>query len=435
MDILIYLDQQNTRTTYIFNHIFNHILGLNIEFTSDSIFFTNSQLPKINYSKKAFSDELFFYSSSLLFEDDISPQNLTISLYRQVQILFLCNKSVLPFDPFAASFYMLTRYEEYLPHKKDKIGRFSFDQSVAYKNNFLTTPVVDKWILFIKEKLLDKFPKIIFKKQKFNFINTVDIDNAYSYLEKGFFRTLGSTIKDILCLNSQNIIERFKVIFLNKKDPYDTYDELLRIHKSYGLNTIFFFLLGDYDKYDKNIHYLNQKLREKIKFISEYCDVGIHLSFSSINNNSSIFVEIDRLRKILNTEITKNRQHYLYLNIPHNYRNLIQAGIKSDYSMGYPAHPGFRAGTSYNFYFYDLEKNISTNLLLYPLSVMDVSLNSYLKLNPEKSNELIQQIINNIKSVNGTFMSLWHNESLNYNNKWKGWDSVYENMIRYIYDE
>ena len=67
MDLLIYLEKQNSRTTYIFNHIFNHILGLDIGFTSDLNSFRNTEIPKINYSKKSFSDELFFYSLELLF--------------------------------------------------------------------------------------------------------------------------------------------------------------------------------------------------------------------------------------------------------------------------------------------------------------------------------------------------------------------------------
>ncbi len=82
----------------------------------------------------------------------------------------------------------------------------------------------------------------------------------------------------------------------------------------------------------------------------------------------------------------------MYLNIPHNYRNLIQSGIRSDYSMGFPTHPGFRAGTSHNFYFFDLEKNKKTDLLVYPLSVMDVSLNKIFRVKfQKKSFELIKK--------------------------------------------
>ena len=65
---------------------------------------------------------------------------------------------------------------------------------------------------------------------------------------------------------------------------------------------------------------------------------------------------------------------------------------------------------------------------------MDISLNQYLKMSPESSLTLIKDIISHVKHVKGTFISIWHNESLYYKEKWLHWDSVYENMIKYIMD-
>src|SRR5204863_517356 len=42
-----------------------------------------------------------------------------------------------PFDIFAASFYLLSRYEEYLPHQKDIYGRYAHQNSLAFKENVL----------------------------------------------------------------------------------------------------------------------------------------------------------------------------------------------------------------------------------------------------------------------------------------------------------
>ena len=126
--------------------------------------------------------------------------------------------------------------------------------------------------------------------------------------------------------------------------------------------------------------------------------------------------------------------HFIKINIPYHYRNLIKNKIHHDYSMGFPSSPGFRAGTAYNFYFFDLLDNISTDLLLHPFSVMDVSLRDYLSLNQDESSSLIKVIIDNIHQVNGTFISIWHNESLSYSDSWKNWDSVYENMIKFTID-
>ena len=84
MDILIYLESDNARVKYIFEHIFQHILGLDIVFTYDKHSFIKSESPKINYSKTAFSNELFFYSSDFLLN-----QNLKFNDFSFVITLFL----------------------------------------------------------------------------------------------------------------------------------------------------------------------------------------------------------------------------------------------------------------------------------------------------------------------------------------------------------
>tara|TARA_B100001250_G_scaffold270070_1_gene233066 strand:- start:9073 stop:10386 length:1314 start_codon:yes stop_codon:yes gene_type:complete len=435
MDLLVFLERDSPRVKYIFHHVFHHVLGLNIEFTQDESLFLSSSQPKLNYSKQPFADELFFYASDFIFQNNIETANLEFSTYKGIKIFFLCKNSSLPFDPFSASFFMLSRYEEYLPHNKDKIGRFDVKDSIAFKNEFLTKPVVDHWIVFVKEKLLFRFPQLSFKENKFQFINTIDVDNAYAYLEKGLLRTIGAVLKDILQFRFSSIKRRIGVLFFNKKDPYDTYRYLLSVNNKYNLKTIFFFLLGDYGFYDRNIHYTNVKLKQQIQEISNYCDIGIHSSMRSVDDHRQTAVEIERLESIINKRVTVNRQHFLFLDIPFNYRNLINAGIEYDYSMGFPTHPGFRAGTSFPFYFFDLENNTPTNLLLYPFSVMDISFNNYLNMNPIMSLELIKEIIDNVHRVNGKFISIWHNESLHNEDKWIDWNCIYEDMINYIINE
>lgn len=435
MDLLVFLERDSSRVQYIFQHIFHNVLGLDIEFTQDQDLFIKSLQPKINYSKKPIADELFFYASDFIFQNNIEPQNLHFSLYKDVTVFFLCKNSSLPFDPFAAAFYMLSRYEEYLPHNKDKVGRFEVKDSIAFKNNFLIMPVVDHWIIFLKEKLLGRFPNISFKENNFHFINTVDVDNAYAYLEKGFFRTIVALFKDLFQFRFHYVWGRLGVLFFNKKDPYDTYSQLLNIHNKYNLKTIFFFLLGDYGFYDRSVHFGSYKLKKQIQEISNDCEIGIHSSMKSIFNPRKTIIEINRLENIINKKIIKNRQHFLCLDIPFNYRNLIHSGIEHDYSMGFPTQPGFRAGTSFPFYFFDLEEDFTTNLLLHPFSVMDVSFNKYLNTDPIVSLDLIKQIIDSVKNVNGQFISIWHNESLHNMYQWKGWNFIYEDMIRYIVNE
>ena len=107
------------------------------------------------------------------------------------------------------------------------------------------------------------------------------------------------------------------------------------------------------------------------------------------------------------------------------------AGIEEDYSMGYPDHIGFRAGTSTPHRFYDLTEDCITSLIVYPFALMDVSLKNYLFLSPEKAAEEIKKVLDSVKAVKGTFMMIWHNESLSSRGEWKGWRSVFERMLVY----
>jgi hypothetical protein len=126
-----------------------------------------------------------------------------------------------------------------------------------------------------------------------------------------------------------------------------------------------------------------------------------------------------------------SRQHYLMLSFPHTYQQLQKLGIREDYSMGYAANSGFRAGTFTPFRFYDLTTECETTLVIHPFAVMDVTLRHYLKLTPDDALERIKQLIDKVRKVDGTFTSLWHNESLSEHGVWKGWRGIFEGMVEY----
>ena len=106
-------------------------------------------------------------------------------------------KYVLPFDPFAASFYMVSRYEEHLPFIKDKHDRFEAAQSLAFQKGFLHKPIVNIYAKKIREILAEAFPELQFKDKKYEYVSTIDIDNAWAFKEKGFLRTTGALLRSL----------------------------------------------------------------------------------------------------------------------------------------------------------------------------------------------------------------------------------------------
>jgi len=428
MDILVYSHSLSPRLRYIFKQIFSSILKIDIVFTEDKEFFINSDSFKISYTHRPLCNELFFKSTDLLFQKSILNQEISVFEYKSFPCFFPCEGSCLPFDPFASSFFMLSRYEEYLPQIKDKFGRFEAKESFAFKNGFLNKPVVDIWSNMIKEEVVNYYPKFHFPNKSYRFLNTIDIDNAYAYLEKGWLRNLGGFFRDVI--QRRNPLKRLKVIF-TKKDPYDTFNQLLYLHKQYNLNTTFFFLLADYGINDKNVPVTSRRLISQIQQVSDYCNVGLHTSFASLSKNKKLKLELNRLMDIIHTEVLYTRQHFIKLDIPRMYRNLVKFGVKHDFSMGFASKPGFRAGTCNPYLFYDLDLENETDLSIHPFVIMDVTLNDYMNLSPSESLSLIKEIINEVKNVNGDFISIWHNESLNFQDRWSGWKGVYEEMIKY----
>src|SRR5262245_25691600 len=118
--LLVYVPKNTPRLHYIFDFIFNEILGVEFRITTDKDEFIKSDLPKVNYSTTQFDSEIFVPAANLVFEKGIREQEVSFNIWNDVPVLFYSHpRYEFPFDLFAASFYMLTRYEEYLPHVRD----------------------------------------------------------------------------------------------------------------------------------------------------------------------------------------------------------------------------------------------------------------------------------------------------------------------------
>lgn len=227
-----------------------------------------------------------------------------------------------------------------------------------------------------------------------------------------------------------NVWNRFAVTFNIKKDPFDTFQQIINIRKEKNIKTIFFFLIGDYTTFDTNVSASKNKFRLLIKEMVDYALVGLHPSYFTMTNASLLKKEKLRLEGIINMPIQRSRQHYLRFSLPETYQNLIDLEVEEDYSMGYASNVGFRAGTCTPFYFYDLDFEIQTPLKVFPFALMDTTLNDYMKLTPRQSLGRIRDLKNEVKAVNGSFITLFHNESLSDYDRWKGWKRLYDSMIK-----
>ncbi|CAI8157638.1 MAG: Uncharacterised protein [Polaribacter sp. SA4-10] len=429
--ILIYTHKITPRIRFVFKHILTRILLISVDFTSKIEDFVAHNGPKMSYTKSPLGSEIFVRSSNIMFEQGVNDLEINVAKWEETICFFNAgSKSSIPYDIFAASFYLITRYEEYLPHVKDIHGRFTAEQSLAYEHNFLEKPVIDIWAYKFLAKLKEKFPEYSYPKRNYEFISTIDVDNAFAFKHKSLLRSTGAFLKDLYKFNFLNIFNRLAVLINIRKDPFNNFEELLKYKNKYNVRTLFFFLIADYTTFDTNVSASKNKFRLLIKSIVDYARVGLHPSYFTMQNSQLLKKEKQRLEEITNIPVKRSRQHYLRFSLPETYQNLIDLEIEEDYSMGYASNVGFRASTCTPFYFYDLDFEIQTPLKVFPFALMDTTLNDYMNLTPKQSLGRIRDLRNEVKDVDGTFITLFHNESLSDYLRWKGWKTLYESMLK-----
>ena len=427
--ILFYTEKITPRVDYTVRLFFESILKANVTITDNYEEFNRSELPKINYSEKEPVSGISVKPHGLLAAEKIEKFDIPEDWFDPEMTFFTPGKT-LPFDVFSAAFYLASRYEEYIITERDQYGRFHAEQSILYSSRLLKKPLVNIWAELIAESISHEYPDFIWPERKFSFLSTVDIDNAWAIKNKGFVRAFGALLKSIFKANFRDFLERIQVLSGLAKDPYYNYDYLNSVFERNEEKVIFFFLLGDYNRYDKGISYKNQEFRKLIRETSKKYKTGIHPSFYSTTDKSGKIQQTEkaRLEEIAGESVVISRQHYLKISFPETQRTLIKNGILVDYSLGYASQIGFRAGICTPFFFYDLEHESQTRLLLVPFHVMDVTLRQYLKYSEDRATVEILDLMDEVSKVKGTFVSVWHNESVSDRHEWKGWRKIFETM-------
>lgn len=426
--ILIYSTAFTARLQYTSSFIFKELLATDVVACSEIEKFKQHSGPKINYSgSRITAEELWIQNVPLLFEKGIRQQDLHCFERNGYTAFFQSpaeSATDLPFDIFAAIFYLLSRYEEYLPHQKDMYGRYAHQNAVAFTEGFLAAPVINLWVNELAKTIRQKFDAFSPGPSAYRFLPTYDIDIAFSYKHKGFERTLGGFLKSPTA-------ERLRVITGAKPDPFDAYAWMDALHRKFGLEPLYFFLVAEKNsRYDKNILPAVNAMQQLIKEHSANYKIGIHPSWQSGDKPALLKKEIGLLEGICKHKITASRQHYIRFELPTGYRRLLAAGITDDYSMGYGSINGFRASVAASFYWYDLEKEEQTELRVHPFCFMDANSFYEQRLSAAEAYDEMMHYYRICKEVNGTLISIWHNNFLGSDKQFAGWKECYEQFIR-----
>lgn len=426
--LLIYTSKVTPRIIYVFKHICTQVLGIEIKFTTKIEEFIAHPDLKFSYGKKRLGNEFFIQNVDLLLEQGLGDLEIKVQPWEESKCFFgVSENSDLPFDIFAASFYLLSRYEEYLPHVKDDLGRFPSSESLAYKESFLYSPVIDVWAYKFKKILAFRFVDIDFKKRNYESVSIISVSHVFNFKNKGFLRSLTGASIDLGRLKISKVSDRIKVLLRLKKDPYNVFDDLIKIIKEHKVKMVFMFQLSDFNIYDRNINHNRLNYKAIIKYVADYAEVGLRLGYFAVKEIKALKLEKKRFENIIHGPLQNVLNSRYNLMLPEHYSYLNELEIANDYSMGYPETIGFRAGTSTPHLFYDLNMEVTTPLKIHPYVF-------HSQVCHTRSSEEIQRTITGImrelKLVQAPFVSIFKNRDFSeyYNN------AFYYSLLKQVHE-
>ena len=354
----------------MFRQLFVRILEIPISFTSSLDAFVAFSGPKFSYAPHPLGQEFHVYASGFLTEQGISYQELKKGEWRGLQVLFAHkNSSRIPFDIFAASFYCLSRYEEYLPHLKDEDNRYPAVASWLTSANCLETPLVDAWAAAFLKELQREFPDLTLSEKEIDspIRPFFTITSPFKYLYKPSLTKLGQWLQSVWHLNLWDALEQCLVELRLLRDPFDTYDQMIPVLSKGKVKPAFYFLFAQkpYEGIATAIY--NTKLQALIKGVSDDFPVSVLLSHHSQQGAEELAYELNNVKQLIHRPILRARFHRGIGTLAEGYAKLLEQEVHHDLSMGYEEEIGYRASTAVPFYYYDLENEYQTPLLLHPI--------------------------------------------------------------------
>jgi len=327
-------------------------------------------------------------------------------------------------DIFAASFFMLTRWEEYVNKRRDNHDRFSATESLAYKQGFLDRPIVNEYVEELKSKLLELYNNLKFKIQNSKLYISCDVDQPYDCTVENLQNLIRVGAGDILKRKSiKEFAKRVRRYIFNKLGNYKydenyTFEWYMDVCEKAGVKAAFYFIPTSIEKQNGCYELKDKKIQNLLKYIdSRSHEIGVHGSYQTYQDKDKAKLQKNMLDDTLSSlgisqKVVGNRQHYLRWDSSITPEVLEYAGFLYDTTGSYADRPGFRYGVCYEFSMFDILNRKKLSLKQRPLIVMECSLidDSYMGLGySEEALETMKELKQKCFKYDGNFSLLWHN--------------------------
>ena len=215
------------------------------------------------------------------------------------------------------------------------------------------------------------------------------------------------------------------------RDPYGCVPEIIAREKELGVRASFQVAVGHRHPNDVNYRIEDDRVRDYLRIIPESgFDLCLHGSYRSTEHAQWYIDEAALLSQRLGRPLG-SRQHFLSFDYDTLFTAQEQAGIEYDMSMGFPDHPGPRAGFSYPYFPYDLKHDRPYRVLQISLFLMDVTLRGYMGLKGAKAWQAIEGCLADLQRKRGCVSVVWHPIVFG-GARDPGYDDLFWNMVRHV---
>ncbi|MEZ0249287.1 MAG: polysaccharide deacetylase family protein, partial [Thermoproteus sp.] len=235
-----------------------------------------------------------------------------------------------------------------------------------------------------------------------------------------------------ISIRSGDLREATKRLFsrwIKRFNPIVNIRHITKVEEEFNAKSTFFVLVNRQD------YMAGVKLELIAEDIAEAEDkgweVGLHAGYFSYNDPRKIQTEKQKLERYVK-HVVGIRNHFLRFDVPHSWLLLSRFFIY-DSTYGYADAAGFRNGVCHPFKPATREGTI-IDIWELPLSVMDTTLQTYMKLDINSAFFLVKRLTRQIKQVGGVLVLLWHNNRfdplLSHD-----WHKLYISLLKYFRDE
>ncbi len=321
--------------------------------------------------------------------------------------LYLSSKLVLAGSEIKDFYTIVTLQGELKSGQFDGYGR-SVSQLTESQ---AAQPLVSVVAWRLRERLSELGLPVIKQSANFSVICSHDVDRVtsreWTYLAKSVYNQIMHTNSEILPL--------FRA--LDTKLYLRNLERLLTFEHEQGIGGYYFFLSGSYGtgRYE-NRYSINSKLATTSieRVVGNGGTIGLHGSYFACDHDTYA-EEAERLRYACRQPVTTHRNHYLRFDPINLWTQLERAGIRYDFSVGFPNRMGYRSGLTGPYNGFDIKRDTESGITEIPLILMD---RTYYLDDMAKSLNELKALLEPVARNGGAVSILIHPESFVQDERW-----------------